>query len=182
MNLEDILDLDTGLKYKFYHEFTEYYELSYFQKKNELNSEVEKNTLPLLEEEYSDGIGELIYNDDDEIVFDPNQEIEEGDNSLKVKRIYTSKTFINKIKGKIIEYMESGDGEELEDVIEWLGVYPSHCGFEDLCEKIDCDFDMIEEKEFLIINNKEVEGSKLLWYTLNEIDYEEQNIFFEKDV
>ena len=65
MNLEDILDLDTGLKYKFYHEFTEYYELSYFQKKNELNSEVEKNTLPLLEEEYSDGIGELIYNDDD---------------------------------------------------------------------------------------------------------------------
>ena len=45
MNLEDILDLDTGLKYKFYHEFTEYYELSYFQKKNELNSEVEKNTL-----------------------------------------------------------------------------------------------------------------------------------------
>ena len=44
-----------------------------------MNSEVEKNTLPLLEEEYSDGIGELIYNDDDEIVFDPNQEIEEGD-------------------------------------------------------------------------------------------------------
>ena len=169
MNLEEILKLNPNSSCRIYQDFTEEWKHCYFQYKNESNSKLDPNNLPLLDDQYIGETGDLLYNDNKEEVFDPKQEIhEERYLEIVTRREFTSFEFIKLIQEKIKELKEQeNDCTELTDLFDLRGRESVF----DLCEEIVCkDLKFIDEKE----------DENILWFSSLEIDTEHSDIRIEE--
>lgn len=177
-NWKEILDLDPEIEYKITYNIIAAWSKCYFQNKNESNSKLDPNKLPLLDDEYlGDGHGEPLANDNGDVVFDPTQEIKyELDLYLDFEHSITSKTFVKLLQNKIKELLDSGDleddfdGYEFSDALGVGGYNPGFLG--DLAYMVECD-DLID------LGQSE-DSDHLLWFTADFLDsHEEASIEFE---
>lgn len=176
-NWKEILDLDPEIEYKITYNIIEAWSKCYFQNKNESNSKLDPNKLPLLDDEYlGDGNGEPLENDNGDAVFDPTQEINyELDLGLDFEHSITSKTLVKLLQNKIKELLDSDDLEKDFDGYEFaeaLGVSYNPAFLDDLAYMVECDD---------LIDLGQSEGSNhLLWFTADYLDaHEEATIEFE---
>lgn len=177
-NWKEILDLDPNIEYKITYTTRVVWSRCYFQEKNE-SSELEVNKLPLLDDEYhGDGNGEPLYNDNNDPVFDPTQEINyELDLGLNFEHYIKSKTLVKLLQNKIKELIDSEESH-----LAW-----DSDGYE-FREAFDIDYDRgflyalayaIECKDFIDLGQSE--GSDhLLWFTAAYLDFfDDATIEFE---
>lgn len=166
MDVNTLLEIDPKSECEIHFTFTEDWKHCYHQFKQKSNSELDPNKLPILDEEYLGDTGEPLYNDKNEEVYDPTQEIE-YERFLEVDQtdVYTSKSFIESIQKKIKELIDSGDlssdSDEYE-LLEALEVYPSPDSIMELFNSVKCDdYESIESKNGY---------DALLWCTSSQLD------------
>ena len=173
MDVNTLLEIDPKSECEIHFTFTEDWKHCYHQFKQKSNSELDPNKLPLLDEEYMGDTGEPLYNDKNEEVYDPTQEIEyQLYFEVAQTNVYTSKSFIVSIQKKIKELIDSGDlssdSDEYE-ILEALEVYPRPDSDMELFSSVECDdYENIESKNGY---------DALLWCTSSQLD--EENYSFE---
>ena len=154
-----------------------YYQWSDVHFQNKESNELDVNTLPLLDEKYINETGEPLYNDDNQEVFNPTQEIEyETFLEIPWGYVYTSKTFIGLLQKKINEFIDEenpdlNDEYAFEKFIEWLGC---SLGWRNAIEDID-----IECKDLKQISEYDDEDT-YLWFTAVEMEDEGGEITIEE--
>ena len=177
MDIKAILQMDPKSKCKIHYDGTEDWKHCYFQFKNESNSNIDPNKLPLLDEEYLNDTGEPLLNDDNQEVYDPEQEIEyERYHEIGYKQIYSSKNFIALMQKKLKELIDSGKlsdesyDYELFEALDLHQGHGRHC-LDELFYEIGCkDADLEDESE----------DDSLLWFTSSQLDEEGGEIHVEE--
>ena len=128
MDIKAILQMDPKSK-QIHYDGTEDWKHCYFQFKNESNSNIDPNKLPLLDEEYLNDTGEPLLNDDNQEVYDPEQEIEyERYHEIGYKQIYSSKIYSFNAE-KLKELIDSGklsDESYDYELFEALDLHQGH--------------------------------------------------------
>jgi len=167
---KEILNLDPEVEYKITFSAVEEWANSYFQNKNEANTNVDPKNLPILDDDYypNGDFGEGLYNEDDEPVYDPKQKIHyESTLKLKFERVFSSKTLVKLLQNKIKELIDSDDSfleidsdgyifnEELD--ISYNQVY-----IDNLAYMVGCS-DLVELE-------KSGPGDDLLWFLAAYLD------------
>lgn len=176
MDVNEILKMNPESECKITYNRSEDWKNCYHQLKDDTNKSLDLNKLPVLDDEYKQfDSGELLYNDKDEEVFDPSQEIEyELYYTMEFKNVYESKTFIGLLQTKIKELLDSGEydlEDEYSDLTESLELNHGIGFIDDLCDSIDCnDIKCIEEKE----------DDTLLWWNSSQLDEENGDILIEE--
>lgn len=166
MDINTILEMDPKFECKIHFTFTEEWKNCYHQFKQESNSELDPNKLPLLDDEYLADTGEPLCNDKNEEVYDPTQEIEyELYLEIDDTSVYTSKSFIGSIQKKIKELIDSGvlssDSDEYE-LLEALEVSTSTDSIMELFDSVKCDdYEDVDSKNGY---------DALLWCTSSQLD------------
>ena len=184
MDLQTFLDLDPNNEYEIIYKGAFVWKHTHFQYKSNNNDKLDPNTLPLLDEKYIVGeSGEPLLNDNDEVVFDPTQNIEEQRYlEIEFKQIYKSKTFVSLLQSKIKELIDLGElnpydhtyiNEEGDEAVskefdydefnDCMNARPGWSFLDELFYTIGCD-----DKELIL----EKEDDNLLWYTSTELDEE----------
>ena len=175
MDLNDILKMNPKSECKI--TYDGYYQWGGVHFQNKESNELDVNTLPLLDEKYINETGEPLYNDDNQEVFNPTQEIEyETFLEIPWGYVYTSKTFIGLLQKKINEFIDEenpdlNDEYAFEEFIEWLGC---SLGWRSAIEDID-----IECKDLKQISEYDEEDT-YLWFTANEMEDEGGEITIEE--
>ena len=176
MHINAILEMDPKSECKIHFTFTEEWKNCYHQFKQESNSELDPNKLPLLDDEYLHDTGEPLYNDKNEEVYDPTQEIQyEFLLEIDQTDVYTSVSFIASIQKKIKELIDSGDlstdSDEYE-LLEALDVYTSPDSIMELFDSVECDdHENVESKNGY---------DSLLWCTSSQLDSERCSFSIEE--
>ena len=165
-NWKEILDLDPNIEYKITYNIIAVWSKCYFQNKNDSNSKLDPNKLPLLDDEYhGDGNGEPLYNDNNDPVFDPTQEINyELDLGIDFEHSITSKTLVKLLQNKIKELIDSEDLARDSNGFEFaeaIGVDYNPCFLDDLAYMVECD-DLIDADQITsnVINNRKIPNFK----------------------
>ena len=176
MDIDEILKMNPNSECKVHFTFTEEWKNCYYQLKNEANKDLDPNDLPALDDEYINDTGEPLYNDDDQEVFDPTQEIEyELYYPVEQTDVYSSKTFISLLQDKLDELIKSGElskDSDLSELIEFLDIYPSPDALWEFLGWIGCD----DYKHL----SSENQYDSLLWCTASQIDEVNLDIWFEE--
>ena len=108
INIDEVLNFNPKSKCKITFTFTEEWKHCYYQWKNKDAPEVDPNDLPVLDDEYLGETGEPLYNDEDQEVFDPTQEIQyETFMEFSQKEISESDTLISLIQNRVKELIDS---------------------------------------------------------------------------
>ena len=176
MEVNTLLEMDPKSECEIHFTFKEEWKNCYYQFKQESNSELDPNKLPLLEEEYLGDTGEPLCNDKYEEVYDPTQEIEyELYFEVDQTYVYTSKSFIESIQKKIKELQDQGDlssdSDEYE-LLEALEVYHSPDSMMELFNFVDCD-------DYVNIESKDGYDN-LLWCTSSQLDVAHCSFFIKE--
>ena len=121
----------------------------YYQIKNDAKKDLDLNKLPVLNNEYQNETGAPLFNDNNEQVFDPSQEIEfEQHIYVEYEAVYRSKTFIGLIQTKIKELVDSGEydlEDEYSDLDICLGIGHGESFMEEFLWIIKCnDVELIQ--------------------------------------
>lgn len=176
MDVEEILEMNPDSECRITITFREEWKNCYFQWKDESNSKLDPNKLPLLDDEYIGDTGEPLYNNNDEEVFDPSKEIHyETFFEVNQLHIYSSKTFISLLQKKINTLIESGELSKDSDSYEVreLLMEPASYGPDSMgVPEVDCE-DLVYLKG---VN----EYDKILWCTSLQLDEEEVNFNVEE--
>jgi len=195
MQLDEILKMNPKSECKIHFEGGEYWRDCSFQYAPEITDIGigDVNDLPLLDDEYLEDAGSPLYNDNNQAVYDPNEEIEYED-SLKLifKGVYTSKTFISLMQKKIKEVLKDSEVDPYDDdyddglqmVLEEMDINFGAGILDMLKDEIKCnDLVCIEEigvqNYYTKIPGLESE-MELLWFTSSQLDEEYAEIFFEE--
>ena len=176
MDINAILEMDPNSECKIHFTFTEEWKHCYHQFKQESNSELDPNKLPLLDDEYLNETGEPLYNDNEKEVYDPTQEIEyQLYFEVEQADVYSSKSFIALIQGKIKELINSDEltldcGEY--EFLEALGCSSSADSLAEI-------FHFLDSKDATQISY--VNGyDSLLWCTSSQLDEERISLEIEE--
>ena len=175
MDIHGILEMDPKSECKMHYDGTEDWKNCYYQYKNESNAEVDPNNLPVLDDEYLNDTGEPLFNDKDQEVYDPTQEVQyELYHELGYTQVYSSKTFIGLLQQKIKELIESDelsvDSDEYE-VLEALETSHGRCCLDTLFYELGCkDIECLEDSD----------DDSLLWFTSSQLDLEGGEIYIEE--
>ena len=176
-NIQEILDMNPKSECKIYFTFTEEWEYSHYQYKNENSDWPDPNKLPLLNlDDYDIGEGGdgPLLNDNDEVVYDPSMDILEN-NIFEQEWIYTSKSFITLAQKKIKNLIDSGElsSESDEDeILAALEVEKNVDSIMELFDSIGCD-------DYKIVERKN-DFDNILWFTAWEIQSEFCAFSFEE--
>ena len=178
MDVKNILEMNPKSECKIYFTFTEEWEHSHHQYKNENSDWPDPNKLPLLNLDQYD-IGEAgdgpLLNDNDEVVYDPTMDIIEDHYIFEQEWIYTSKSFITLAQKKIKNLIDSGElsSESDEDeILEALEVRSNVDSIMELFDSIGCD-------DYKIVERKN-DFDNMLWFTASEIQTEFCNFSIEE--
>tara|TARA_B100001287_G_scaffold235392_1_gene207529 strand:+ start:16697 stop:17227 length:531 start_codon:yes stop_codon:yes gene_type:complete len=175
MDINEILKMNPDSECKITYDGYEEWKNCYYQKKNDSSVNLDTDKLPLLDDEYIQDTGEPLYNDNNEEVFDPSQEIEyEYCYTMEYQTICKSKTLIGLLQNKIKELIDSGDydpDDEYSEFSESLGIYHGRGFLDEFFYSVECnDIVILEEKE----------DDSLLWYTSSQLDEESGSISLEE--
>jgi hypothetical protein len=184
MDINDILEMDPKHECNIHFTFTEEWKSCYHQFKQESNSILDPNKLPLLDDKYLGDTGEPLFNDKNEEVYDPTQEIK-YEFLLEIDQTshYTSKSFITSIQKKIKGLIDSGDlstDADEHELLEALEVdILSPDSIMELFGSVKCnDYELIEDingyDTFLWLTSTQLEN------TYSSFDIEEK--FVGKDI
>ena len=162
MELKEILSIDPKNKIKIRHFMYEEWTGCFFQYKKD-TSLIEKKEV--WKKKYNEnGWGDL--SNDNEGVFDPNKKVHEGDLETTHTRTYSSKTFIELLQKRILQYIknEEDEGREWKEddlglLCENFGVSEDSYYLENLFIEIGCEDYKLENEE---------EDESLLWYSYYE--------------
>tara|TARA_B110000240_G_scaffold194462_1_gene242156 strand:- start:649 stop:1197 length:549 start_codon:yes stop_codon:yes gene_type:complete len=167
MNIKNILEIDSKKDCLIEYIYIEEWKQVNYQIKGK---EVDPNDLPVLDDKYiCDDNGELLFNNKDEAVFDPEQEIKYAFLMQKeYKRIYKSKNFIGLFQEKIkeLEIDDEGNCDEYE-LMECLNLdydydFPVDDFLNLLFSSISSDNICIEDSE----------DNHFLWFSSTQLDAE----------
>jgi len=184
MDVEEILEMNPDSECRITITYREEWRNCYFQWKDESNSKLDPNKLPLLDDEYIGDTGDPLYNNNNEEVFDPTKEIHyETFFEVNLLEIYSSKTFISLLQKKINTLIESGElskDSDYYEVREFL--IPDRCSLEELFSSwgVDSMFILEVDCEDLVRLKYVNEYDKILWSTSLQLEEEEINFNVEE--
>lgn len=177
INIDEVLNFNPKSKCKITFTFTEEWKHCYYQWKNKDAPEVDPNDLPVLDDEYLGDTGEPLYNDEDQEVFDPTQEIQyETFMAFSQKDISESDTLISLIQNRVKELIDSGEldedfeGYEFSEAIDVQESGPDTIA--SFMHEIGC------KDETTIESYNEYDD--LLWCTSSQLDEESWEIHIEE--
>ena len=170
MDVKDILDFDPNYECKIKLVFREEWKNCHHQFKNKSNTDLDPNTLPLLDDEYLGETGEPLYNDKNEEVYDPTQEIHyQTYFEVTQYEVYSSKTFINSLQKRIKDLIDSEELSEDSDSDEVKEIFEMHSSW----GPDSLGGNLLDCGEDLTLLEQVNEYDNLLWCTSSQLDEEE---------
>ena len=176
MEITDILNLDSNSTCRIEFTFVEEWDNCYYQLKQESHANINTNKLPVLNDEYLADTGEPLYNENNEEVYDPEQEIKyESSLSFEQKDVYTSKSFIKLAQNRIKDLIKSGDLSLESDNYELLMALGGVQAMDTMAEI----FHSLRCNDSQIVENYN-EYDSILWFTSYQLDAEDVSIWIEE--
>jgi len=178
MDLNKILKMNPKSECKI--TYDGYYRWSsvYYQLKE--SNDIDVNTLPLLDEKYMNEAGDALYNNNQEEVYNPNQEIKHENTFFQIpwRYVYTSKSLIGLLQKKINEFIDEetpdiNDEYVFGEFLEWLGTSLGTRGaIDDIAYFLKCkDLNQILQQDG---------EDEYLWYTAAQMEEEGGEIIIEE--
>lgn len=175
--LRKILELNPAMEHKIIYSFTEEWKQCYFQDKNKSHENLKINSLPVLDDKYDQDTGESLYNEKDEKVFDPNQEIKyEYYLPITQTKIFKSNSFVKLFQIKINELIKLNELSKDSDVYELfdaMNLYQNP-------ETIEEIFDLINCNDWIDLKTGKNEYESLLWFTSSQLDETNVELLIEE--
>lgn len=177
LSLKKILEMNSSREHKITFSFTEEWKHCYFQDKNKSNENLENNTLPVLDDKYDQDTGEPLYNENDEKVFDPKQEIKyEYYLPITQSKVLSSKSFIGLLQNKINELIKLNEisiESDIYELIEAMNIYQNPEAIEELFNDINC-------KDWIDLKTGKNGYDSVLWITSSQLDETNINFLIEE--